>query len=244
MQPNSRGSGKPATSMLLEMATLCHPSYCQLSCLNPIIHRVNKDIPLHQVQEFATNLKKNIQDKVINLAILVAGGRANAAATEARHLNFVEVDDLAEEMSDLMNLESTESKVRQSFYRYSREQAIPKTRKEQEDILEWWKSKQYEYPYLSVVARCLLATEASSGTIEVDNGIGGLFVPKNRLSTESSLLEMKLFVKRNEEFLYWNMVKCLAAEERQNFIPVPPVIPFVECEDDEFGGEEDEDLIE
>jgi hypothetical protein len=45
MQPNSRGSGKPATSMLLEMATLCHPSYCQLSCLNPIIHRVNKDIP-------------------------------------------------------------------------------------------------------------------------------------------------------------------------------------------------------
>ena len=40
----------------------------------------------------------------------------------------------------------------------------------QKGILEWWKDRQLQYPYLSQVARCLRASEVASGAVELDIG--------------------------------------------------------------------------
>ena len=136
-------------------------------------------------------------------------------------------------MDNQFHIESTEAQIRRSFNLYSQERDVPRSRAEQKDILKWWKSKQHLYPDLAVVARVVLASEASAGAIELDIGVASMFVPKNRLSTRSTLLEMKIFIKRNEHFLDWKTVECLSPEMRQQFVPSQPEIPFVEADEDE-----------
>lgn len=237
--PPPRGSGSPATSFLLEMATVMHPAYSRLSCLDTIIARVNGDLTEGELHQFKLNLKNTIQKKIIDLAVRVANGKDG---DPRGRLNLEEeIDELADNMENRLNIESNEAKIRRNFALYSEEVDIPRCRADQKDILAWWKRKEYLYPDLAVVARALLASEASSGAIELDIGVAGMFVPKNRLSTRSSLLEMKIFIKRNEEFLDWDSVECLTDEERQQNLPAQPEIPFVEPLED--NNEEEENLI-
>ena len=241
--PPARGSGAPAKSMLLEMATVMHPAYAKLSCLDSVIRRRNEHLTNEEAHLFVHNLKSGIQKKVIDLAILVADDLDKEPRVHLEFQEPIEIDELADDIETNLNMDSTESKIRQSFNRYCRENDAPSTRKDQKDILAWWKTKQHDYPYLSVVARAILGSEASSGAIELDIGIAGMFVPKNRLSTRASLLEMKIFIKRNEEFIDWNSVECLSEEMRESYIPSQPVIPFVEAEDSEEKDEEDSVLL-
>ena len=108
--------------------------------------------------------KSGIHDKIIALAVLVADDVESPTCRLDFH-ESAEIDDLADDIEHNLSLDPTEVKVRQSFSRYCREINVPKTRKDQQNILAWWKSKQYDYPYLSVVARALLGSEASSGAI-------------------------------------------------------------------------------
>lgn len=49
-------------------------------------------------------------------------------------------------------------------------------REHQKDILTSWHARHLKYPYFSEGTKRLLPTEASSGTIELDIGMGGQFL--------------------------------------------------------------------
>ena len=75
--------------------------------------------------------------------------------------------------------------------------------------------------------------EASSGTIELDIGMGGQFLDSQKLSTTKENIEMKLFITRNQEFLDWNEIVQVKKENLDAFMPPFPSIPFVENNQDE-----------
>ena len=68
-------------------------------------------------------------------------------------------------------------------------------------ITSWCGGKnEWKFPHLSVVARCLLGSAALAATVKVDNGLAGLF-------TSVELVDMKIFVIRNKEFLRFDSIK-------------------------------------
>ena len=70
---------------------------------------------------------------------------------------------------------------------------VRESRKDQKNILEWWKLNQNEFPYLSQVARSILGSVQAAVAVEVDNGMTGMYIPKNRVSTSPEMVEMKFF---------------------------------------------------
>jgi hypothetical protein len=190
----------------------------------------SNDLGIEERRLFKINFKESIHRKIIDLAIKVADGGVNDPM--CRLELGEEPDDLTDAMNNI-RLDTTEGRITQNFARYCGEFDGPTTREGQKDILGWWKKKKFDYPFLSEVARCLIASEASAAAIELDIGVAGMFLPKNRKSTRPVLLEMKLFIKRNKEFLDWNKVECLTEEMRSQYRPKTPTIPFVEEEEEE-----------
>ena len=140
-----------------------------------------------------------------------------------------EIDLLADNMSSNMVIEHSNASetVLREYDQYMHEMGQPK-RAQQKNILEWWKGKKTTYPIMSTVARCLLGSEASSGAIELDIGIAGMYFPKHRLSTSTQTVEMKLFVKRNAHLLDYNFMLHIEGSDIDKYLPQAPSIPFVE----------------
>ncbi len=237
----SVGSGAPAKSNLLEMASVMHPAYAKLSFLDKTIERINGGLPFEEVNQFKMDYKNGIHQQIIDMAVCAAGGDCSDPNRTLEMDEADEIDYLADEMSNVLVIEGEEAKIRRSFSRYLKETNIPRLRKNQKDILSWWRNNRHEYPYLSQVARCLLGSSASSGTIELDFGVAGMYVNKSQLSTRPFLLEMKIFIKRNEEFLDWNTVECLTSDVRDEFVPSAPSMPFVDNENSEDDEDDQED---
>lgn len=236
--PSSRGSGAPADSMLLEMASVMHPAYKHLSFLSNVIERRSPE----SRPEHVSQVKKSIHRKVIELGISVARTMEIVATPTARCLEFDrqdDVDHLADQFDVLdVNIEdNVESIIMLEFEKYLRE-AGERSRDAQGNILAWWRARTEKYPHFSQVARCLLATEASSGSIELDFSLGGNFVTNQRLRLSNENIEMKLFITRNLSFLDWNSIVEIPADDLKVHMPSVPVIPFVESTADEDDDDE------
>ena len=96
----------------------------------------------------------------------------------------------------------------------------PVSRKKQINILDWWELNKTKFPYLSQVARCLLGSQTSSGCVELDNGLAGLYTSKNRSSISSEMLEIKLFCNRNkEDFFDWNKLEKIDEVDIPKYMP-------------------------
>ena len=113
-----------------------------------------------------------------------------------------------------------------------------KGRSDSLNVLDWWKENKEKFPHLSVVARCLLGSAASAATVEVDNGLSGLYTPKNRASTAVELVDMKIFVRRNKAYLNFDTIKPIPMEDLKSYYPPAPSVPFIEKalddDDDDF----------
>ena len=160
-----RGSGAHAENYVFEMATVMHPAYKKLSCLNNIHVRMN-DAEGDDVDLIKDTLKQKIYGKILSLAETVAESTASTTRrldlTNVEHHSNVDAmaddyEDLADSVNDL-SLRSDDggssSLVRQNFDRYMHEMGN-RDRRQQKNILQWWKTKQSEYPYLSKVAQTL-----------------------------------------------------------------------------------------
>lgn len=231
-----RGAGSPATSNLFEMCTVMNPSFKRLSCLDGIIAKRTHQEYAENLELVRVEVKAKIHDKVLALATKVAKSKKSCSSTQ-RHIHFTELesDDEVCELADAFTLNAIRDTVVAApilgnFERYLHEIGQRKQTSAKE-LLAWWKNKSAEYPFLSQVARCLLGVKASSGTVELDIGIAGMYLPKNRLSMSSQNLEMKLFIKRNEIFLDWNQIKCIEANNLAPYLPPAPCVPFVEQPD-------------
>ena len=51
------------------------------------------------------------------------------------------------------------------------------------------------------------AASGATSTVNVDNGLAGLFTPKNQGSTSVEMGDMKIFVRRNKVFLRFDTIK-------------------------------------
>lgn len=232
---STRGSGAPATSNLLEMATVMHPSYKRLSCLDGIVKRRTHAEFHNRISAIQEDVKRSIHEKVISLATRVANSKGPPSKPQ-RHIRFDqetsdEEDFLADKfVNAAINDTDINTPVLGNFEKYMHE--IGKSgRSSQSEILLWWKDKSHEFPYFSEVARCLLGVMASSGTVELDIGIAGMYLPRSRLSMSTQNLEMKLFIKRNEDLLDWNRIKQIAGDNISAHLPEAPDFPFVEQEE-------------
>lgn len=230
----SRGSGKPAESFLLEMTTVMHPAYKKLSFLDAVLESMGID---------PVAIKDMIKNKVIDLAIRIANAvLADQNADDgvaARVLDFAdqpdaEIDQLADEF-DALNFNSGTDDVRTlitlEFDKYMHEAGV-RSRAAQADILDWWRERTRKYPYLSEVARCLLSTEASAGFIELDFSIGGHYADMRKMGLSNENMEMKLFIKRNLNFLDWNRIVKINVDTMTTHMPQQPAVPFVENEEE------------
>ena len=243
----SRGSGAPAEDCLLEMATVMHPAYKKLTCLNKTYDRINDSQGDPGAKD---QFKKKIYEKVVALAKKVAEPQVISRRLEPELTNVAQSDhidhmaddyDLSDALSESLNINddvALDTTVMQNFDRYMHEQG-DRDRQNQKYILEWWRTKKSSYPYLSQVARTLLGVEVSSGAIELDIGVGGKFVTKEKLSLSTVALEMKLFVKRNYHIMDWNRITVIPEEEIEAHLPHRPQIPFVAQEYNENGQHQD-----
>jgi hypothetical protein len=68
----------------------------------------------------------------------------------------------------------------------------------------------------------------------LDIGVGGMFVPKDKLSLSVETLEMKLFIKRNYHFMDWNKMVNIPTDDIAKYMPEAPTIPFVEQNQQDF----------
>lgn len=203
-----RGAGKPAEFYLWEMATVMHPSYESLSFLNYALkQKVNPDYSFFS-DEMVARFCNGIHEKVISLAYRVYAGLKDQGPPPLSELHMElecpihPVDSIADQFSNSSMAESGNHEViKKEFFQYMTEKG-DRQRDSQKKILEWWKAKAFSYPHLSKVAQCLLGIQPSSSAVEVDNGIGGHYLEKNQLSTATQVVEMKLFVKRNEKLIY------------------------------------------
>ena len=80
------------------------------------------------------------------------------------------------------------------------------------------------------MARCLVGIAPSSASVEVYNGVAGHFVPRQKSSGSTQILEMKIFIKRNKEFIDWDSIEEIPVDELKVFYPASPAIPFVDNE--------------
>lgn len=232
---NERGAGSPSDSMLLEMATVMHPAYKQLSFLDKIISERNVNTG---TLDSLSHVKALIHKQVIDLAIKVANTMDIIPIPATRKLAFEkerdEIDPLADKFDgmEITSNTNTEAMIMLEFDKYLHEVG-DRSRENQGEILNWWKMRVNKLPHFSQVARCLLATEASSGTIELDFGIASHFVTKNTMSVSNENIEMKLFIVRNQHYLDWNDIDSIPRENLESFSPQTPSIPFVEAPIDE-----------
>jgi hypothetical protein len=87
------------------------------------------------------------------------------------------------------------------------------------DIGEFWKGKQFSYPYLSRAARIILGCPPSAGAIEWDISGAGLIVTSRRTRLLASNIEMSHFVNRDKNLVKLNQVALLSKEEAQRAVP-------------------------
>ena len=155
-----------------------------------------------------------------------------------------EIDLLADNVANNMAIEHSDASetVFREYDQYMHEMGDPK-RSQQKNILTWWKEKKMTYPIMSTVARCLLGSEASSGAIELDIGIAGMYFPRDRLSTSTQTVEMKLFVKRNAHLLNYNNMLHIEGSDIDKYLPQAPSIPFVEQVEFDESSLEDDDVL-
>lgn len=229
---SSRGAGKPNNSYLLEMATVLHPAYKKLSCLNEAIVSI-ADVDTERLRNTIVKVKQDVHTKILDLANRVYGLNSNENCNTRNILNMSS-DDCFEidHMADAFSVASVSycgisDTVYANFQRYLSEK-LQRSRSEQKNILGWWQINQVSYHYLSKVAQSVLVSLASSSALEIDNGLGRMFLSKDRLSTSTQIVEMKLFVKRNETFLNWNNIRQINSKNLEQHLPRAPTIPFVE----------------
>ena len=53
-----------------------------------------------------------------------------------------------------------------------------------------------------------------------------MYLPKSRLSSNTQIIEAKLFLKRNRAFMDWNSVVEIPPAEVNRFLPQAPSVPF------------------
>lgn len=226
---SKRGSGAPSSSFLLEMATVMHPAYKNLKCLDGVIAQHTGENPT-QVISNQREVKKKIHDSVIALAHrVVQADEPNVRREIALSDGEEDVDLLADNISNNLEIEhsSASDNVFREYDQYMHEMGDGR-RSHQKSILEWWKDRKTVYPIMSTVARCLLGSEASSGAVELDIGIAGMYLPNDRLSTSTQTVEMKLFVRRNAALLDYNNIMQINSLDIDKYLPQAPSIPFVE----------------
>lgn len=233
----SRGSGKPAKSFLLEMTTMMHPTYKRLGFLDELLLDMGIE---------PAGVKELVRNRVIDLTILVANSILVEQGDNGamRALNFTEQPEpdldvdvhLADGFRELNFNSAAGDDVRAlvaiEFDKYMQESGGGRSRAAQADILDWWRLRARKYPYLSELARRLLATEASAGYIELDFSVGGQFVDKGKMGLSSENLEMKLFIHRNLNFLDWNRMVSINLDSIHAHMPQTPAVPFVENEEE------------
>lgn len=187
---SKRSCGKPASSLVLEAASLMYPGFKSLSILKkyPHIHQKIHQVVLDLAKECC---RKTPVDKVTH------------------QLNFCNIDDSdnksVDSTADLDEEvdQNTDPQFLKEWNRYKNEKVENywKKQKNQNHVLDWWRMRIGDFPLLCQVARCLLGSLVSSATVELDNGVTGLYVPKKRVSLSVQMVEMKVFIKRNESFL-------------------------------------------
>ena len=218
-------------------------------------HSVNLTTPIKTEEDFLLKLenakldvKKQVYDKIVSLGVRVSEAYNNDSKNGTdvfRTLDFDKSTDVCE-LSDLMNEKASifskdsyrnshNDEVMKELQTYLNDEAGKGQIGEEKHVLEYWKKKSVLNPILSHVARVVLGAEVSAGAVELDIGIGGMYLPKHRLSTSAQNVEMQLFIKRNMAFMDWNSIKSVEPSQMGNFLPTAPTIPFVEqyLEEDE-----------
>lgn len=108
-----------------------------------------------------------------------------------------------------------------------------------EETLEWWSSKdiRHHLPCLSQVASALLACRPSSGGLECDFGLLKDVLSPRRASLGQGYVEVEMFLRLNKHLMFTDPAKVpqLPNNKWEEYIPMRPVLPDLDTEDEMNG---------
>lgn len=88
-----------------------------------------------------------------------------------------------------------ENRIQQEYLTYSSVSDVV------DDPLEWWKTRETTFPYLSALARTILAIPSSSGATEHQFSETGYFLNKKKANLDTLTMEMVMFIHDNFEYV-------------------------------------------
>jgi len=91
-----------------------------------------------------------------------------------------------------------ENRIQQEYLTYSSVNDVV------DDPLEWWKTHEAAFPYLSALARTILGIPSSSGATEHQFSDTGYFVNKKKANLDPLTMEMVMFVHDNFDYINLN----------------------------------------
>ena len=213
-----RGSGKPAADDLLAQVAVMHPAFNKLTLLDSVIEARNKarrgrdafQATGKTLDEIKSEYKTKIHNKILALAVQVAKHEPDLC----RQLEYLDIEEEPDPLADVLPSVNSnyrrdqcpaEQRARNELNSYL-QMHCPSlvSRNSQKNVMQWWLQHRDKFPILFQVARALLGSEASSAAVELDFGLGSMYYKKDRLSTDPRMVEMKLMVNRNRNWMDWN----------------------------------------
>lgn len=236
---------------MFDMCMVFDPSFVKLSYIKQVDFEVQENKKLTVI----CDIKKKLYQKVICLANMEYNSVvANAAISKtvcnpeseptlflypnSTPLSNATIDCLADQYS-ATSIDDNEKDdiVQDEWERYLKhtKKIFVKAKRnydEPNNALLFWKNNENFYPNLSKICRSVLGCASSSSSVEVDNGVAKLYAPSHSTSLSPELLEMKMFVNRNDSFLNWDEISEIDYSQLKKFYPSAPCFPFVDNTDE------------